>query len=295
MGKWNREGVFALSIWINIAQMVAEDWFVYGQFEKYSYCSAFKGVKGHIFQNTICSKISNIKAHHHIFNFSHFARRKRVEYGPGQTFWFWKSCCWLWKYFWLEWYIFFAPEGLAGFGNRLLAPCWGAETENIIVGFDVFKIWSLAHARRRVFLKLAIGGYFWANMYTVDGCHCVFDFSHPTRRQQPEYGPGQVDGAKKIYHRWRNSFAAGSEIFQNQKVWPRLDSGCWRRVGWLKLKLEWRLIWVTGQFQKYELWPLLRSKMSDISLAIACSVLVDLFGVNALKIEGGQVDGAKKI
>jgi len=52
---------------------------------------------------------------------------------------------------------------------------------------------------------------------------------------------------------------------------------------------------VTGQFQKYELWPLLRSKMSDISLAIACSVLVDLFGVNALKIEGGQVDGAKKI
>jgi len=86
------------------------------------------------------AKISNIEAHHYIFNFSHPAWSKRAESGPGQTFWFWKSCCWWWKYFWLECYIFFAAEGLAGFGNRLLAPCWGAETENIIVGFDVEQI-----------------------------------------------------------------------------------------------------------------------------------------------------------
>ena len=42
-------------------------------------------------------------------------------------------------------------------------------------------------------MKLAIGGYFWANIYTVDGCHCVFDFSHPAWSKRVETGPGQVD------------------------------------------------------------------------------------------------------
>jgi len=51
---------------------------------------------------------------------------------------------------------------------------------------------------------------------------------------------GQVSGVKKFHHQPQKYFRSQQQPFQNQKVWPRLDSRRLRVAEWLKLILGWR-------------------------------------------------------
>ncbi len=57
-------------------------------------------------------------------------------------------------------------------------------------------------------------------------------------------------GSEKVAVGCENIFGLNDIFFLPQKVWPGLETGCWRHVGVLKLKI---LLWAS-MFSKYDPW-----------------------------------------